>query len=57
MAKIAITLADMPNGKVDIAMYIDEATTTGPQGPAETLAKAMLLAAKELALVNTPTEH
>jgi hypothetical protein len=46
MAKIAMTFADQPDGKVEIQVYLD-GVVEGSPSPAQRLAQAMLKAAKE----------
>ncbi len=51
MAQIALTFVDTEDGKVDIQVYLNDIVEGAPPTPAQKLAQAMLLAAKEESLV------
>ena len=47
MAKIAITVVDQPDGKVDIKVYVGEIVEGAPLTVAQKLAKTMMIAAAD----------
>jgi hypothetical protein len=59
MAQIAITLADQPDGRVNVAVYLDGVVEGQPSTPAQVLAKAMLRAASEESsqVTDLPVKH